>query len=174
VKLLSLPSSIGVASSGMPAPAPGPGECGHTLVETMMAVVMVGFMMTSLYAGFTFGFRTVQMTREDLRATQILEQKTEALRLCTWSSLTNLPISFTTLYDPTSVQNGGGTIYTGYITTNAADSIPNSAGYKSNMCLAMVTIYWTNYVGKQALPRSRQMQTQMARYGLQNYIWGAP
>lgn len=147
---------------------------GYTLVEVIMAVMVIGLMTISLYAGLTYGFGIVQMSREDLRATQIMMQKMESIRLCTWSSLTNCPITFKESYDPSAVsQGGGGTIYTGTVVTNVASSIPNTANYKSNMCLVTVTVYWTNYLGKQTLVRTRQAQSQVARYGLQNYIWGS-
>ena len=147
---------------------------GYTLVEVLMAVMVIGLMTISLYAGLTYGFGIVQMSREDLRATQILMQKMESVRLCTWSSLTNCPITFKESYDPSATGNGGhGTVYSGTVTTNVASSIPSAANYKTNMCMVTVTVYWTNYLGKQSLVRSRQMQTQIARYGLQNYIWGS-
>jgi len=148
----------------------------------MTAIGIVGLMSLFLYAGFSYGFGLVELTREDLRASQILMRQTEAVRLCRWSSLTNCPITFQAHYDPnntTTTLNGGSIVpgapvYTCTITTNTASCIPDSAAYKSNMCQVTVTLYWTNYLGKQAVVHSRQMQTQVARYGLQNYIWGSP
>jgi prepilin-type N-terminal cleavage/methylation domain-containing protein len=146
------------------------GLAAFTLIEVMIAVVIIGVMTFSLYAGFAFGFTMVQMSREDLRATQILMQRVEGLRLCTWSSLSNCPINFQTSYDPT-VTNAG-TIYYGSITTNAATGIPNTAAYNTNMCLLTATITWTNYFGSKTIPHSRQVQSYIARYGLQSYFWG--
>jgi|ERR1041385_3459441 hypothetical protein len=158
---------------------------GFSLIETTVALGVVGLMTVFLYAGFSCGFGMLGMAQEDLRATQILMQQAEAIRLCRWSSLTNCPISFPTRYDPNSgpasnssgVANRdasrAGTVYTCTITTNAASGVPDSAAYKTNMCQVTVTIYWTNYIGKQTVVRSRQMRTYVARYGIQNYIWGA-
>lgn len=142
-----------------------------TIAEVIVAVFIVTTMALSLYAGFSTGFMIVDSARQDLRATQILLQKVEAIRLCTWSSLANCPVSFVESYDPSSSGNSG-TVYTGTLTTNVATSIRNTAAYKTNMCLVNLTVYWTNYTGQQSSVHSRSMQTLVARYGLQNYIWG--
>jgi len=144
-------------------------------VEVIVAVFILTIMAVSLYAGFSTGFMLIDSAREDLRATQILMQKAEAIRLCTWSSLSNCPLSFVERYDPTGITNGtgsGGTIFSGVVSTNVATPIPTSAGYKTNMCLATITLNWTNYYGKQAVAHSRQLQTLVSQYGIQNYIWG--
>jgi prepilin-type N-terminal cleavage/methylation domain-containing protein len=145
-----------------------------TMVEVLIAVAVFGVAAISLYAGFGTGFMLVDSAREELRATQILTQKAEALRLCSWSSLSSYPVTFTERYDPTggSGTNGAGTIYGGTISTNVATAIPDSCTYKTNMCLATITISWTNYSGRQTIPHTRTLQTLVARYGIQNYVWG--
>ncbi len=144
-----------------------------TMAEVMVAIFVLGVATLSLYAGFTTGFMLVDSAREELRATQILTQKAEALRLCSWSSLTNCPISFSEQYDlPGIGSSGSGTIYTGTISTNVASPIPDTAAYKSNMCLATIKLYWTNTYGKQTVVHTRTLKTLVARYGIQNYIWG--
>jgi prepilin-type N-terminal cleavage/methylation domain-containing protein len=146
------------------------GQRAFTITEVLIAVFILGVAAMSLYGGFAAGFLLVDSTRQELRATQILTQKAEALRLCSWSSLTNFPISFTESYDPTSTN--GGTIYVGTVATNVATVIPVSSGYRSNMCLATINLYWTNYNGRQKIVHARSSQTLVARYGIQNYIWG--
>jgi len=146
------------------------GKRAFTLAEVMVAVCILGISSIALYGGLATGFVFIDSTRGELRATQILTQKAEALRLCSWSSLASLPISFTESYDPTS--SNGGTVYVGTVSTNVAAVIPVSAGYRSNMCVATITLYWTNYNGRQKIIHSRTNQTLIARYGIQNYIWG--
>jgi len=142
-----------------------------TIAEVLVAVFILGIACISLYAGFAIGFMLVDSTRQELRATQILTQKAEALRLCSWSSLTNFPLTFSESYDPTSTNNGG-ILYVGTVTTDAASVIPNSASYQSNMCVATISLYWTNYNGTRKFVHNRTSQTMIARYGIQNYIWG--
>lgn len=151
-----------------------PNQRAFTLAEVMVAVCILGVVSISLYGGFATGFMVVDSTRQELRATQILTQKTEALKLCSWSALTNCPIAFTELYDPASPNGAAGTVYSGTISTSVATVIPVSAAYRSNMCMATITLFWTNNNGSQQLIHSRSAQTLVARYGIQNYLWGAP
>jgi hypothetical protein len=99
-------------------------------------------------------------------------QKLEAVRLCTWSELTNF--SFKEPYDPTATNNGAsGSFYYGTVTKSAAATIPSSASYQNNMCLVTVSVVWTNTGGSAPIVHNRQMDTHYARYGLQGYVWGA-
>jgi prepilin-type N-terminal cleavage/methylation domain-containing protein len=147
-------------------------QTGFTLAEVLVALCIIGVATVSLYAGFSTGFMLVDSAREDLRATQILTQKAEAIRLCSWSSLTNCPISFTERYDPRSSGSRAGTIFAGTVRTNVASPIPDTVAYKSNMCLAIITVSWTNTYGQQQVVHTRTLKTLIARYGMQNYVWG--
>ena len=146
----------------------------YTLIEVIVSAGLVGIMVSALYAAFILGFASIKTTREDLRGTQLLQQKMEAIRLCTWTQLSNCPTSFTDYYDPTGVSsNKGGTIYVGTVsTTGAATNISSSASYKSRVHLINVTVIWTNYVGKTPVAHARQMQSLSAYDGMQNYIYG--
>lgn len=62
-------------------------------------------------------------------------------------------------------------MYYGTMSTNAATNIPSSCSYYSNICLVTVALRWTNYTLEKPMAHTREMQTQVARYGLQNYIW---
>jgi hypothetical protein len=41
------------------------------------------------------------------------------------------------------------------------------------MCTLTATLYWTNYYGARTVLHRREMQTRVARNGMQNYLWGA-
>jgi len=142
-----------------------------TLADTAVAIFVLGTIGGGFCLALSSGFLTLQNTREDLRATQILMQKIEAVRLCTWSELSN--VSFQESYDPLNGTNQLGAVYFGTLAIGPATAIPNTASYAPNMALVTVNLNWTNYNHGQAMPHSRQMQTQVARYGLQNYVWGA-
>jgi hypothetical protein len=131
----------------------------------------------SLCVGFTAGFSTIRTTRENLRATQIMMQKMEAVRLFTWSQVgdTNnyLKSTFTEVYDPLgATNNGAGPKYTGSVTASmpAAGDLPEA--YRTNMRTITVNVSWTNYNGTKAIVHQREMRTRVARNGMQNYIWG--
>ena len=52
---------------------------GFTLVEVMMAVGVLGIMLVGLYGGLGYGFKQIQLAREDERATQILAERMEVV-----------------------------------------------------------------------------------------------
>lgn len=148
-------------------------ETGHSLPESIIAVLVVGMMLISLYAGFSSGFSVVQSAREELRATQIILQRMEAIRLYTWSQVldTNnyLKPTFVEYYNPRGQTNGsGGAVYVGSILTGPPAAV--SAPYRTNMLEVTVKVYWTNYNGSLVILRSRQMQTYVAHYGMQNSL----
>src|SRR5438105_2746855 len=76
----------------------------HTLAEVMVAVLVLGTMTVSLFAGLSSGFTLLRMAREDERATQILKGRIELIRLCRWDDLLSNPgMSFREHYDPSSL-----------------------------------------------------------------------
>jgi prepilin-type N-terminal cleavage/methylation domain-containing protein len=153
-------------------------ERGYTLSEVMVGAAVFGIVATTLCAGFNSGFCLIQSTRENLRATQIMLQKMEAVRLFTWSQVgdtTNyLKSTFTEVYDPMgAAKNCGGPQYTGTVTASvpAVGALPEA--YRTNMRTITVSVSWTTYSGTKATKHQREMQTRVARNGMQNYIWGA-
>ncbi len=142
----------------------------------MVAMLVLGIMIVTLYAGFASGLAVVQLARENLRATQILVKRMEDVRLYTWSQITSatnyLKPAFTTYYSPSGASKG--TIYSGVVTTNTPPGLPGD--YQNYMVAITVTLYWTNYptgAGSQskAIVHSRTMQTYVARYGMQKYVY---
>lgn len=149
-------------------------EAGFTLAEVLVAVFVVALLAAALFQGYFYGFSIVLRDRADLRANQIMLQKIEGIRLCRWDQLANL--TFVDRYDPSGATTNtlaGGTVYTGTVSFGSPTNIiPQSADYYPDMYLVTVSIRWTNYIGKQSFAQTRQMQTLVARYGLQNYIFG--
>ena len=150
---------------------------GYTFAEVLVSAAILGFATTSLYAAFSSGFCVIQSARENLRATQILVQKTEAIRLFTWSQIcdTNyLKPEFAEPYDPLGAANNcGGAKYTGRVSANVPPVGDLPEAYRTNMQTITVTVYWTNFSGANRIVNKREMQTRVARNGMQNYIWGA-
>ncbi len=167
------------SATGNPAPVRADRrKSGYTLVEVVVAGAILAFTATSLYGGFSAGFFVIKSTRENLRATQIMAQKLESIRLFTWSQLNDstnyLKQTFTEPYDPQGVANNcGGANYTGIITavTPAVGEVPEA--YRTNMRTVTVTLYWTNFNGSKPVTHVREMQTRSTCNGMQNYIWGS-
>ena len=148
------------------------GKRAYSLIEAVVATFVLAITSAAFYTGLSSGFIVTQSSREEVRATQIMTQQLEAVRLCTWDQLTNY--TFQQVYDPLATNNAnGGTLYTGQVVITPASGIPNTASYAPNVCLVTVNLSWTNGNANNAIAHSRQMQTQVARYGLQSYVWGA-
>ncbi|MDE3068330.1 MAG: hypothetical protein KGJ60_12355 [Verrucomicrobiota bacterium] len=150
-------------------------ERAFTLLEVVCSAALLLVTVVALFSGFSSGFGIIRTTREDLRATQILTQKMEALRLLTWSQLSLCPSSFQDCYYPQNVTNNtAGTVYYGTISIGAATNISDLVTYKSRVRLVTIGVVWTNFLGGHPIVHARQMQTLSAQYGIQNYIWGKP
>ena len=144
----------------------------YTVAEVLVAVFLLGIITVSLFAAFSSGLAIVSLARENLRATQVLTEKLETIRLLTWEQGTNQTLAspaFTEPYDPAS--DNPGVIYSGFVSVGPAPGVP--ADYQDNLRLVTVTVYWTNYLQGSTIPivHSRQMQTCVARYGMQNYLY---
>ena len=155
----------------------GYGQAAYTLIEVVVGAAILGFVATALYGAFAAGFVVIQSTRENLRATQIMVQKLEAVRLFTWSQINDtnnyLKPFFVEPYDPLGVtNNSGGAKYTGYLQASVPATGELPEAYRTNMRTITVSLYWTNYNGAKAIVHGREMQTRVARNGMQNYIWG--
>jgi Tfp pilus assembly protein PilE len=148
----------------------GKSSAGFTLAEAMISVLIGSIMLTALYSSFSFGFATVKLAREDLRATQILVQRLEIMRLTTFDDILKKD-TITEYYDPNGVTNStAGAGYTVVITSkapNASDMPVQPVYYMSKMLKITATATWTN--SNQL--RSRTLQTYAAQSGIQSYVY---
>src|SRR5207245_7390672 len=88
-----------------------------TLMEVMLAVVIVGVEFVSLYVAISQGFAVVSSARENLRATQIMQEQVEIIRVLDWDKITTTPSpwNFNANFYPAGGTNQGLT-YSGKIT----------------------------------------------------------
>src|SRR6266540_1685269 len=116
-----------------------------SFVETLVAAAICGIMFLTLYAGLSSGFAVLQLSRENLRGTQILQEKLETIRLYNWDQLTNvsfIPANFVdTFYPGTGTQSTSGITYTGRVTIAAA---PISESYSNDLRLITVEVQWVS------------------------------
>ena len=144
-------------------------QSAFTMAEVMVALLVVSIAVNSLYAGVSSGFALVKLAREELRATQLMLQRLETMRLYTWSQLTDATYfstnNYAAYYDPAGQANGsGGAVYT--VSTAITTNTP-AATYSPDMRRVTVQVSWSS--GQ--INRRREMSTYVARYGMQNYIY---
>jgi hypothetical protein len=166
----------------------------YTIVEVCVGISLVALIVGALYSGMTYTVRVSDATRENIRATQIMVEKLEALRLYTWDQIGSpfdpddaedwldpfdaedphtpgddaepfvLPPTFVARFTPGST-NSSDLIYYGTLSlTNA----PVTEDYGAHLLLARVSLTWTNRTTR--VVRSREMRTFFAKYGMQNNI----
>src|SRR5688572_621100 len=117
----------------------------------------------------TTGFQAVRSARENLRATQIMLEKFEDLRLYNWDQITStnyyVPLSFTNHYvlNPTTA----GTVYYGDVRIAPLPVDPIEP-YREDLRAITITLRWNSGNNN---PRTRTFTSYVAKYGLQNYVY---
>lgn len=137
-----------------------------SLVEVTIGLGIIGVVIVGLFSGFSSGFFTMRMARENLRATQVMLEKVETIRLYSWDQINTpgfIPATFQATYDPQST-NAQGLTYSGTMTIIAA---PISSSYSNELKLVTVRVNWKTG----GLDRNREFSTYIARNGLQSYIY---
>lgn len=137
-------------------------------------ILVIGFV--GLYGAMAFGRTMVKNSRENLRATEIMDQKMEQIRLYNWLQVTNNtgagcymnPAPFPQYYDPSHTSKVP--IYWCQMTVTNVPSAPLS--YSNDICSVTIVVLWTNYNGGSSITtHARSNQTYVARYGIQNYVY---
>lgn len=143
------------------------GQAAFTLVEMAVGAGVLAITILALYTAFSQGFAVIEVARENLRATQILQEKTETIRLYTWDQINTpgfIPASFTAPFYAVGASTNSGVVYDGTMTI-APTTLTES--YAADLRQVTVSVSWTS--GQ--LTRNRTMTTLVSKYGLHNYIW---
>ena len=139
-----------------------------TLAEVVVAILIIAIGAAGLMSCFGYGFKVINQVRENQRATQIIMEKAETLRLYSWDQVNTsgfIPATFTATYDGgTAASNYIGTIYYG---TVSITSFPYVTSYQDKMRAMNLTLSWTS--GN--IARTRSLTTYIAKDGIQNYVY---
>jgi prepilin-type N-terminal cleavage/methylation domain-containing protein len=139
-------------------------QSAFTLLEVMIGVVLMGVMFVSLYVGFSSGFAIIRLARENLRATQILQEKTETLRLLTWEQLSQMKLEMAEPFYSTDSSLQSGLTYDLYISIPSASPVTDAI-YAPDIRQVTVEARWTSG----GVERRRSMTSYASRYGLHRY-----
>jgi prepilin-type N-terminal cleavage/methylation domain-containing protein len=141
-------------------------QAAFSLLEVIAAMVVCSIVILSLYAGLSSGFKIMEVARENLRATQVMVEKLETIRLYTFEQISSngfIPPTFTASYFSMGTNNSGLT----YSGTVAISDPPFTASYDEDLKFVEIRISWTSG----GVFREREMNTLIARNGLQAYIY---
>jgi uncharacterized protein (TIGR02598 family) len=150
-------------------------QSAFSLIELVVAISIILVTFLTIFGGMTMGLTITQQSRENLRATQIMLDKMEGVRLYRWDQLTNSAVlisSFTNWFFETngiglSEATGSGVQYTGVV--SVADAALGTS-YSGAMRKVTVAVGWTS--GSSVINHSRTMATYVSQQGLQSYIYG--
>jgi hypothetical protein len=148
--------------------APYRAEEGLTLIDALFAMAIAGVMFTALYAGLAFGFNVIKMARENTRATQIMLEKMESIRLYTWSQVNSNGFISTNKFVVPYYAVGGtnsSLVYTGQVMISPS-GLTNT--YADDMRKVTVRVEWKS-IG--VSNRVKTMTTYVANRGLQSYVY---
>lgn len=154
--------------STRPAAAGGP-RSAFTLVEVMVGVAVMAIMLVALYGGFTFAFSEIRLARENVRATQILQEKMEIARLYDWDQVTQpgfIPTTFAESYYAGSLTNTS-TANFSYSGTVLVTNAPITESYAGDLRMIQIQVSWKSG----SVTRTRKMTTFVSQYGLQKYVY---
>lgn len=138
---------------------------GMTLIELMIGLSIFGIMFLALYGGISSGAAIIRSNRENVRATQVMLEKMEIIRLYSWDQLTQpgyIPTTFSAPYWPADGNNG-----LQYQGTLNITNVSYSEAYATDIRQVTVTLTWNSG----SVQHTRQMRTLVSRYGLQNYVY---
>lgn len=138
-----------------------------TLVELVTSVAVLGVMAAGIFGSFRYGFFSLELLRENQRATQVILEKVETIRLYNWDQVNLngfIPATFTEVYDPQATTCGQGVTYSGtVVVTNCS----LTSSYATNIKQLTVTLSWST----RNIPHTRTLTTYIAKDGLQNYVY---
>lgn len=134
---------------------------GFTLLEAMIATAILGLALASVLAVLSQSARYITDVRRSARASQILQQEMENIRLTNvWSGLQGL--NNTTFLDPSDSNH----LYAGRITESGyAPSVYNGV---TNVVIVTLTVTWTNQVN---CVLTNTLSTLVGNGGLNKYIF---
>ena len=133
----------------------------------MVGFLILGVTVAALCGGFSFGFNTIKLSQEDVRADQILVQKLESLRVYYWSNIVNpnfIATNFTAYYSTSNAAHG--VTYNG--TMRISPFVPSASspeGYSNTLKQITATVTW--FSG--GLSHTRTMMTLFSTNGISTF-----
>ena len=144
------------------------------LVEAVIGMALLGLVFMAMYTGLCTTAFSLQLSRENLRATQLMTEKLETIRLYGWKKIGDplfiLPRTFNyqvPVYpDDPSLPGNNATVRT-FNVDFTIDAAPVTEIYGKDMRMVTIKLSWQT--GK--LKRARSMSTLVSKYGLNKYVY---
>jgi hypothetical protein len=132
----------------------------------MVGFFLLGIVIAALFGGFSFGFNSIKISQEDVRADQILVQKLETVRMYQWTNIINgyIPTNLPPAYYSTSNSLHGATYN---VTMSVSPFVPSATpeAYQSTLRQVTATVSWFS----ENMNHTRSMSTLVSSNGLMTY-----
>ena len=138
---------------------------GFSLVEAMVGFLILGITVAALCGGFSFGFNSIKLSQEEVRADQILVQKLETLRVYQFTNLLNgkIPTNFPAYYSTSNAVHG--VSYNGTISITPFVPSASLEQYSNTLRQVTVSVSWFS----EGMNHTRSMMTLVASNGIATY-----
>lgn len=131
---------------------------GFTLVEMIVASLVLGMVFISSIATLTYGYKLMENARFNTLASQVIQSEIETLRLKNWSQLNALP-SHGTIAISSGMATAAFNKFTGWRTVSLV---------RTDTKRIVVGVQWTASSGQ---VHSRRYTTFMTKDGLNDYYY---
>ena len=144
------------------------------LLEATIGMALLGLIFMALYTGLVTTTFSVQLSRENLRATQIMAEKLDTLRLYGWKKIieedpfymqrgvVDVPV-----YSDDPSKAGNDATARVFDTEILIEPAPFTEAYAVDMRMVTVKLTWAT--GK--MKRTRSMSTLISKHGLFKYVY---
>ncbi len=136
---------------------PANAKDGFTLLEAMIAVMILGLVLAAVLATVSQSARYLTDIRRTARAGQVLQQEMEYIRLLDWNTLQSVTNKFT---DPSDTAH----LYAGKVTQTTYDTY----GTTNTIVKVTLTVTWTNQVNRVL---TNTLTSLVGNGGLNKYIF---
>jgi hypothetical protein len=136
----------------------------------MVGVAMIAIMGGAMYTGIGFAFNSLRLSRENLRASQILQGKMEVVRQYNWDQVVTysgfIPTTFSEPFFADNPTNASSNFsYTGSVIVTNVPGFTES--YSNDLRMIKIQLTWKT--GK--VIHTRQATTFVSQFGMQKYVY---
>ena len=149
----------------IPSQRPTPQNNGFTILEVMMAAIVMAFAITTSITTMQRAFLAMDTARNVTQANQIMQSEIERMRLKDWTTINAYSSTATTITIDSSYTSNA-FIGSRFTLTRAATDVPGHT--LSGMKQVTFTISWTSY-DRRTL--SRSLTVYYGQNGLYDYFY---
>jgi prepilin-type N-terminal cleavage/methylation domain-containing protein len=131
---------------------------GFTLVEIIVAALILGMVFVSSIATLTYGYKLIENARFNTLASQVIQSEIETLRLKNWAQISTLPS-----HETVTISSGLATA-----SFNKFTCWRNISSIRANTKRIIVSVQWTASSG---IVHFRRYTTYMTKDGLNDYYY---